>query len=106
LKDDYSAEVVALALEQLGGGFPTLNGPLRADILWRQTGHGDVDNCLHRMKVVFDILGVAPKTAAGAHRSYLGLFGDDAQIACICIRRLRVFQKTAQNLSITLTGEL
>jgi hypothetical protein len=101
LKDDYSHAIYGAVMAQ---GYdehaPTLTGQLRAEVRWMQIGKGDVDNCLHRMKVVFDCFGSAPKTMAGNDRFYLGLFDDDSQIARICIERVQVATKREECIDV------
>jgi len=76
---------------------------LYADVLWRQTGNGDVDNCLGGCKVIFDNLGKAPVTKAGENRYYLGVYESDSQIKRICVERERVDHHADECVLLTFT---
>jgi len=93
LKDAYSVEVYEAASKQAPDALRPSSrqrGPLAASLVWRQCGKGDVDNALSSAKIIFDILGCAPVTAAGNDRTYLGLYESDGQITEITVRREQV----------------
>lgn len=102
VKDEYSAIVYQWALMSGWRPSQSLAGPLKLDLTWRQTGHGDVDNCLAGAKALLDCLGMAPKTKAGANRTYLGIYEDDAQIVEITVRREQVKRRAVEGITLTI----
>src|SRR5262245_44674910 len=100
LKDAYSVDVMQACI-----GVPRgqLCGDLSVFIVWRQTGPGDVDNCLASCKVVLDCLAQAPVTKAGANRFYCGLFESDSQIKRITVEREQVKRKDRAQVELTFT---
>ncbi len=98
----YSREVIAAMYEQgvkQRGGPDHMRGALHAEVTWRQIGHGDTDNCLAGVKVLFDCLGCAPKRPA-RDMIYCGVYEDDGQIEQITVRRERVATKAAEGVYV------
>lgn len=105
LKDAYSLTMHEEWIQQMGRGrVRVLNSDtdVAAEIVWRQCGEGDVDNTLAALKPLFDNLGMAPVTKAGANRYYLGVYESDSQIKRICVERERVSKKADEMVVITL----
>ena len=101
-KDAYAVSVYQSALEHGWRASQPLQGSLKADITWRQTGHGDTDNALAGCKALLDVLGMAPATMAGQDRTYLGVYESDGQITEIAVRRERVATKGEQGITVTI----
>ena len=104
LKDAYSETMYHEWIRQ---GAPTIMRPMRegefdAEVVWNQCGTGDTDNCLSALKPMFDVLGMAPVSAAGANRYYLGWYESDSQIKRITVERERVSKKALEGVTITL----
>lgn len=101
LKDAYSERMYQQFLHYPTNGI-TAQFDLDVEIVWRQCGEGDVDNTLSALKPLFDNLGMAPVTKAGANRYYLGVYESDSQIKRICVERERVSKKALEGVTITL----
>lgn len=106
LKDEYSRTMMQ---EYVGNGYaaqyghPRVRGPLHVEVTWRQCGEGDVDNTLSALKPLFDNLGMAPVTKAGANRYYLGVYESDSQIKRICVERQRVSKRDQERVEVIVT---
>jgi len=106
LKDAYSLTMWTEFIqsgEHARIGAERQRGALHAEVVWRQCGEGDVDNTLASLKPMFDNLGCAPATQAGANRYYLGIYESDSQIKRICVARERVLKKSEECVLVSLS---
>lgn len=105
LKDQYSRTMYIEWLKQ-HAPLPRAYwhaSPLNVAVTWRQCGEGDVDNTLAALKPLFDNLGCAPATKAGANRYYLGVYESDNQIKRICVEREKVAHRSEEGVVVTIT---
>lgn len=110
MKDEYSVEMgISMnhhpnvqIYREWAGKLPIKKYDLRAEVIWRQCGEGDTDNCLSSLKVLFDVMGCAPVTKAGDHRYYIGIYESDSQITRICVERERIMHKAGECVIVRL----